>query len=59
MEYIFGITFYFRKYCCLRDKNSTPYKNKNVRSNAWNNISDTFNQEGSGLQIQQHIKSEM
>ena len=46
MNIYFGITFQIRKYHCLWDTNSSTYKDRNVRSNAWKEISDVFNKEG-------------
>ena len=46
MNIYFGITFQIRKYRCLWDTNSSKNEDRNVRSNAWNELSDVFNKEG-------------
>ena len=46
MNTYFGIYFQIRKYRYLWDTNSSTYKDRNVRSNAWNELSDVFNKEG-------------
>ena len=46
MNIYFGITFQIRKYRCLWDMNSSKNEDRNVRSNAWNELSDVFNKEG-------------
>ena len=46
MNTYFGISFQIRKYRYLWDTNSSTYKDRNVRSNAWNELSDVFNKEG-------------
>ena len=44
MEYIFWYYFQIRKYQCVWDRNSSIYKDRNVRLNAWNELSDNFKQ---------------
>ena len=46
MEYIFAITFEIHKYCCLWDTRSLTSKDRNLRSNSWNELSDIFNKKG-------------
>ena len=54
MNIYFDITFQIRKYRCLWDTNSSTYKDRNVRSNAWNELSDVFNKEGK--QKKKHLR---
>ena len=54
MNIYFGITFQIRKYRCLWDTNSSKNEDRNVRSNAWNELSDVFNKEGK--QKKKHLR---